>query len=73
LLRNREHLLVAEQIVENPKWIEEAAQNSLGMIIVRQDRIILAPIDNWDISSSKNALLGNLIRPDEPRKPYSLN
>ena len=73
LARNQQHLVVEEQTLKDPKWLEAIAGKNLGMIILRADQIIPAPLDNWNASNSKTTLMGNLIRPDEPRKPASLN
>jgi hypothetical protein len=71
LLRNRQQLVVEEQMVKNPKWLDEIAGNSLGMIVIRPDQIISAPITSWDEANSKNTLIGNLVGPYESKKSSS--
>jgi cell division protein FtsL len=73
LARNRQQLVVEEQTLTNPEWLDAVASNSLGMIVVRPDQIIPASIQNWKADNSKATLMGNLVRPYEPKKSASLN
>ncbi len=63
LQRNRQQLVVEEQMLKNPRWLDEIAGKSLGMVVMRPDQILPAPIKNWDADNSKNTLMGNLVRP----------
>jgi cell division protein FtsL len=73
LSRDRQHLVVEEQMLRNPKRLDEIAIKQLDMILVRPDQIIPAPIRNWNVDNSKTALVGNLARPDEQKKTSSLD
>jgi len=68
LVRSREQLIVEEQTLKDPQWLDAVADKYLGMVVVRPDQIIPAPIRNWDASNSKNTLIVNLIQPDATKK-----
>ena len=68
-----EQLGVEEQMLKDPKWLDAVASNSLGMIIVRPDQIIPAPIQNSMEDYLRAALTGNPGQPYEPKKPASFN
>ena len=72
LSHNRQQLVVEEQTLKNPKWLDAVAGNSLGMIVVRPDQIIPAAIQTWKEDNSKATLMGNLVQPYEPKKVASL-
>jgi cell division protein FtsL len=71
LSRNQEQLVVEEQTVKNPEWLEQVAGKDLGMVVVRPAQIIPASIKNLDADSSKTTLMGNLVGPYEPQKATS--
>ncbi|MBN1568772.1 MAG: cell division protein FtsL [Acidobacteria bacterium] len=73
LLRSHQQLVVEEQILKDPRWLDAVAGNSLGMIIVRPDQIIPASFSNWKDDHTKSALIGNLVQPYGPKKPASFN
>jgi|WetSurSiteA1Bulk_404760.scaffolds.fasta_scaffold12442_2 cell division protein FtsL len=73
LSRNQQQLVVEEQTLKDPKWLEAVASSSLGMIVVRPDQIIPATIQTWNEDNSKATLMGNLVQPYEPKKPASFN
>lgn len=64
LLRDRQQLVVEEQMLKSPKWLDEIANKELGMVVVRPDQILPAPVKNWDADNSRNTLMGNLVRPN---------
>ena len=68
LLRQRQLLVVEEQMLKNPKWLDEVAGKNLGMIALRPDQIIHAPAASWHDVNQKDAQMGNLARSIEPTK-----
>ncbi len=52
LLRIQQHIIVEEQALLDPKSLDELARNKLGMIILPIDRIIPAPLETWDTTST---------------------
>jgi cell division protein FtsL len=71
LLRNRQQLVVEEQTVKNPEWLDQIAGKNLGMVVVRPAQIIPASIKNLDADNSKTTLMGNLVGPYVPDKSSS--
>jgi len=63
LLQDRQQLVVEEQMLKNPKWLDEIARSQLGLVVVRPDQVLPSPIRNWDDDNSKGTLMGNLVRP----------
>ena len=62
LLRNCQQLVVEEQTLKNPKWLDEIARKELGMAVVRPEQIIPVPVKVRDGDDSKSILIGSLIR-----------
>ena len=73
LSRSLQQLVVEEQVLKDPKWLDAVASKSLGMIIVRPDQIIPASIQTWKGDNAKGNLMGNLVQPYGPEKPALLN
>ncbi len=70
----RQQLILEQRTLEDPEWLEAIARTSLGMIILRPNQIIPAPLPvNWDTSKSETPRSGKLLRPSEPAKPPELN
>ncbi len=73
LSRSLQQLVVEEQVLKDPKWLDAVASKSLGMVIVRPDQIIPASIQTWKGDNAKGNLMGNLVQPYGPKKPALLN
>jgi len=74
LLQTRQQLVLEEQTLKDPKWLEAAARKNLGMAVVKPYQVIPAPLfENWDTSSSKTPGPGKPFELSEPEKPTALN
>jgi len=71
-LRTQQQLILEEQTLKDPKSLESIARD-LGMIPLRPDQLILAPVADWDAGSLETLALMNPYRPSEPRKPSAFN
>ncbi len=73
LLQIQQQLVLEEQILKDPELLEAIARNDLGMILLPANKVILAPSENWDQSSSVTPALEHISRPSEPKKPSAFN
>ena len=73
LLRIQQHIIVEEQKIMDPRSLEAFAKNDLEMIILPANRIIPAPLDNWNTGSASTPILGSLFRTSEPKESPALN
>ena len=73
LLQIQRQLILEEQTLKNPAWLEATARKNLGMILLKPNQIISPPIENWDTGSPRTFKLGSLLEPSEPKKQPLFN
>lgn len=74
LLQTKQHLVLEEQTLKDPRWLEAAARKNLNMAALEPCQVIPAPLfESWDTSSYKTPGPKKLFEPMEPEKPTALN
>jgi len=73
LLQIRQQLILEEQTLKDPRWLEAVARKNLGLILLRPSQIIPPPLENLSNGGADSLALETSSRSAEPKKPSALN
>jgi len=67
----QQQLILEEQTLKDPEWLEKVVSENLDMVLLKPSQIIPVPFEKWN--KTEPLALGASLKSSEPKKPSAFN